>query len=321
MLSAALCALAYPRWVEIPHATAAFGVSASVSSRHSRVALAMAEGGPPKYDKRPASIVSNEKVGRASMLLTVKAEDGEPVDYQAGHVLALEIQDRDSEPGEEKWMAAPYTVTRSSAEARTFDVLYRVVGKKSEIYQASKPGDSLRFGGKYKVPILEGIEREGLERVMGISTGVGVGPLIGFAEEALADPSFPQIHLFLGFREAKDVCCVAALRYLAEAHPERFSWSVILSSIYGHVSAGPNLWMMSMKTADAKIGSTHYHMVGNGAMVNEWLEGLEKAGLPKERITHETYFNHKAEARQVEVEAIENVFKEEAEAEAEAETA
>ena len=75
--------------------------------------------------------------------------------------------------------------------------------------------------------------------------------------------------------------------------------------------------MMSMKTADAKIGSTHYHMVGNGAMVNEWLEGLEKAGLPKERITHETYFNHKAEARQVEVEAIENVFKEEAEAEAE----
>lgn len=266
-------------------------------------------GGAPKYDKRPALVVSNEVSGRATKIITLKADDGEPVDYRAGHVLALEIRDPDAE--EEKWLPAPYTVTRCSAEDGTFDVLYRVVGRKTALYEAAAPGDALRFGGRYKVPVLDGIDREGLGRVVGISTGVGVGPLVGFAEEALADdPTYPDVHLFVGFREAKDVCCVLALRALAAAHPDRFTWTVVLSDLNGHVSAGPNLLMMNGKTEGTAPGSTHYHLVGNGAMVNEWVQGLGEAGVPEGRVTHEIYFNHKAEPRAEVVEALANVFKE-----------
>ena len=41
--------------------------------------------------------------------------------------------------------------------------------------------------------------------------------------------------------------------------------------------------------------TTHFHLIGNGAMVNEWRAGLKGAGVPEDLVTTETYFNHKAE--------------------------
>ena len=51
----------------------------------------MAENGPPQYDCHPASNMSNVKVGNNAYLICVLFEDDEPMDYEPGHVLALEI--------------------------------------------------------------------------------------------------------------------------------------------------------------------------------------------------------------------------------------
>lgn len=262
----------------------------------------MAEGGAPQYNKRAASVVSNEEVGRSSFLIRVEAEDDEPVDYQPGNVLALEIQQPDGE-----WQRGPYTVSR--ADDGSFDVLYRVVGKKTELFSAAPVGSPLQFGGKFKVPIMEGIDREGLERVVGISTGVGIGPLIGYAERALSTKEDYKIDLYVAFREAQDICCSDTLDALVQAHPNRFSWTPILSSVDGHLSTPQNLKLVA-NGAPSSAGATHYHLVGNGSMVNEWTAGLAEAGVPEDRVTLEMYFNHKETPRAEAVAAIGEALKE-----------
>jgi len=268
------------------------------------VIIMMAEGGPPQYAKRSASVVSNVEVGKGSCMIRVKVDDDEPLDYQPGHVLALEIPDPENE-GE--WMKGPYTVSR--ADESSFDVLYRVVGKKTETFRSAKVDATLQFGGKFKVPILEGINQDGLERVVGISTGVGIGPLIGFAEEALSQQEFSRIDLYVAFKEREDICCVDVLDELTKVYPTRFSWTPIISSTHGHTSAPENLKLIAER-APTKAGTTHYHMIGNGSMVNEWKAGLANAGVAKERVTLEMYFNHKVAPRPEAVEDISEALKE-----------
>eukprot|EP00545_Synedropsis_sp_CCMP1620_P003142 CAMPEP_0119018244 /NCGR_PEP_ID=MMETSP1176-20130426/18898_1 /TAXON_ID=265551 /ORGANISM="Synedropsis recta cf, Strain CCMP1620" /LENGTH=274 /DNA_ID=CAMNT_0006972199 /DNA_START=92 /DNA_END=916 /DNA_ORIENTATION=- len=263
----------------------------------------MAEGKAPQYDKRPASVVSNVEVGESSYLIRVKADDDSPVDYRPGHVLALEVP----HPTEEgKWMPGPYTVAR--ADDACFEVLMKVVGDKSETFRKAEIGSPLKFGGKFKVPILEGINQDGLKRVVGISTGVGIGPFLGFAEEALSRTSIPQIDLYAGYRESEDICCAQALDDLAEKYPDRFSWTPVISTVNGHTSSAENLKLIASQIPSA--GETHYHMIGNGAMVNEWKDGLGEAGVADERVTLEMYFNHRETPRPEAVEAIGEALKE-----------
>ena len=289
----------------LPMAAVAFVVPSTLhmSRRNNRMVM-MAEGGPPQYTKRSASVVSNTEVGKGSFLISVETE--EPVDYEPGHVLALEIQDPSDK---EEWMKGPYTVTRSTE--KSFDVLYKVVGKKTETYSAAQIGDKLQFGGKFKVPILEGlVDTDNLDRVVGLSTGVGIGPLIGFAEQALLNTELSyRIDLYVAFRESEDVCCKDTLDALVTAYPDRFSWTPVISSIDGHFSTIDNLKVIRKQDAPA-AGATHYHMIGNGSMVNEWKAGLSEAGVPDTRVTLEMYFNHKEAPREDVVKQIAEVLKE-----------
>jgi NAD(P)H-flavin reductase len=264
----------------------------------------MAAGEAPQYTKRLASVVSNTEVGKAAYMIRVKAEDGGKIHYQPGHVLALEIPDSENVDGE--WMRGPYTVSR--VDETSFDVLYKVVGKKTETFRQAKVGETVKFGGKFKVPILEGINKDNLERVVGIATGTGIGPLIGFAEQALSQPDYPRIDLFVAFRELDDICCAGALDELVNIYNDRFTWTPVLSSVTGHISTPENLKLIT--NGATKAGTTHFHMIGNGAMVNEWTAGLAEAGVPKERVTLEMYFNHKATPRPEAIKAISEALKE-----------
>ena len=52
------------------------------------------------------------------------------------------------------------------------------------------------------------------------------------------------------------------------------------------------------RVAPPKIGATdatHFHLVGNGAMVKEVKQGLLDGGVAEEAVTTEVYFNGKAE--------------------------
>ena len=158
-------------------------------------------------------------------------------------------------------------------------------GNKSEVMAASPVGSRWRFGGKFHVPILEGIA-ERATRVVCLATGTGFGPVLGFAEEAMAHSDL-KLTVLAGFREAEDVCCKDAVQRLCVLHPERFECAYVISSTDGRISSDTAL----ASIADIADADTHFHLIGNGAMVNEWKEGLGKAGVPEEFVTTETYFN------------------------------
>lgn len=263
-----------------------------------RMAPLRAGGEAPQYEKIDG-ILEAEKVAEGSYMLHVQVKGEDKLDYQPGHVLALEMEDTSGDLNEDAkknggWMRGPYTVSRCNE--KSFDVLVRVVGKKSQAFSESKD-TPVRFGGKFKVPILEGINKEEAKKVVLVSTGVGSGPCVGAIELALQDESFPPIALFASYKESSDIVYKEHLDKLASENPTKFEWQSIITSESGRLSSSEeNLKMVSTATQGLGIADSHYHLIGNGQMVNEWKQGLEEAGVPEERVTVEQYFNHKSEA-------------------------
>jgi len=263
-----------------------------------------AESGPPKYDKIDGIVRSSEELAPGSVMLHIEAVDNEDksvsLDYKPGHVIALEIQDDNSDE-DDKWMIGPYTISRSTE--KNMDVLLRVVGKKSEAFANCDKDTPIRFGGKFKVPILEGISKETTKKITFISTGVGVGPMVGAIESAIADGTYPPIELFALYRTKADIVYKEHLDELSRSNPSLFKWNAIISSDdTGRLSSEKNIG----RVFDNSLGieDTHYHLIGNALMVKEWQAGLVKGNVPEEKVTIEQYFNHKAQADYEVVETI-----------------
>lgn len=303
--------------------TGAFVPFSSMDSAFGRQKIShlCAEGGAPQYDRRDAILRQAEVVGEGSVMLhiDIRGADGDdttaPLDYQPGHVLALEIEEDKTAMTNEKndedtknnggWMRGPYTVSRGSE--KSFDVLIKIVGDKSKRLASAEPGTTLKFGGKFKVPIYEGISK-GTKRVVLLSTGVGVGPCIGAIEQMLADEKFAaKIDLFASFRREPEVISADYLDSLAAKHSHKFQWKAVVTSEMGRVSQSEeNVRMITGDNVICSLQETHYHVIGNGQLVNEWKSGLVQAGVPEERVTVEAYFNHKAQSDD---KAIENIAK------------
>jgi hypothetical protein len=152
-----------------------------------RAAVRMAA---PQYTAQAAVVTASHPVSPngASWLLSLRGLESD-VAYQPGHVMAIEVSAGEGAP----MLKGPYTVTRS--DARTVDVIYRVIVdeptaagaaetgdhveagalRKTAAFKALKPGDEgVRFGGEFKVPILDGVS-DGAAHVVLISSGAGVG--------------------------------------------------------------------------------------------------------------------------------------------------
>ena len=263
--------------------------------------------GAPQYDKIDAILKEAEKVADGSYMLHVETTDDDmQLDYQPGHVLALEMEDTSGDLNDDAkknggWMRGPYTVSR--ATDKSLDVMVRVVGKKSKAFSEAAPGTPVRFGGKFKVPILEGVQKEEVQKVVLVSTGVGIGPCVGAIELAMKDESFPPIALVASFRESEDVAYRKHLDEIAKLNPTKFEWTPVVTSEAGRISKNKEtIAVVTMSILG--LSDTHFHLIGNGQMVNEWKEGLEKAGVPESRVTTESYFNHKAKSDQAAIETI-----------------
>lgn len=264
----------------------------------------------PSYEKIDATLTQAEPLADGSTMLHIRAS--RPVDYyQPGHVLALEIEDGspsvdadDDTVANDGWMRGPYTVSR--CRGCDVDVLIKTVGKKSKTMAAASPGTAFRVGGRFKVPILEGLaRREDLKRVVMIATGVGIGPCVGAIEKALEgdeDVDYPPVELIASFREDDEVIYRDHLRALVEKYGEnRLRFRYVVTSRDGRLSCSDDMLeslLFSDETNESNewtVDDTHYHLIGNGQMVNEFKAGLSKALVPEDRVTIEQYFNHKAD--------------------------
>jgi ferredoxin-NADP reductase len=272
-----------------------------------------AEGGAPQYDKIEAVLKQAEVLSKGSVMLHIDTDTA--IDYQPGNVLALEIEGNlnlsELEENEDAktnggFLRGPYTVSR--ATEKSLDILIKVVGDKSKMFANAEAGTPVKFGGKFKVPIVEGIQKEETKRVVLISTGVGVGPCVGAVEEALKDDSFPPVELCASYRNADEIVYGTYLDELQAENPGRFSWKAVVSSESGRLSANEKNLQAIVSPEELGLNDTHYHLIGNGQMVSEFKAGLDKAGIPEDKVTVEMYFNHKAAADDDVIDRIANVI-------------
>ena len=254
----------------------------------------------PEIEWQDGVVVSNDAVADSQATRQLRVEAAAQLDYKPGHILGFGF-DHDGE-----FKKGPYTVTR--AQGKTLDIVYRVIptGRKTPAMDAMEPGAPVRFGGRFGTPIEEGVD-PAVERVVGIATGAGLAPLVGYAERALQDGSCPRIELYGGFRSLADVCCSKELDALAAAHPTKFSWTACISKPMACTAvslAGPSVGgarasgrvTRSVPPLLETTQGTHFHLIGNGEMVKEFKAGCLEAGVAEERVTTEIYFNGKAEA-------------------------
>ena len=255
--------------------------------------------------------MSNQNVADTygSKLLRIKAADKSRAEYRPGHVLALRIPNVEEEhtPGKHgDGRTGPYTIMSCDTKRGIFSILYRVVedGRMSQRLDKAARNSPILFGGKFKVPIGDGIA-PGAEHVIGISTGVGLGPLVGFAEEELAGTD-RRVTLFGGFRDVSDIVLQDELDELAREYPDRFVFMPCISSLRDERYPLPagleglrgRVTEAAPRVMDANAivsGRVHVHLIGNGAMVNLMRKALQQMGMPRENITDEIYFNHKEE--------------------------
>lgn len=247
---------------------------------------------------RPATFHDRRAIGRGTYLITFHADDDEDLDYQPGHVFAFDCDD-----GNGKTLHHPYTIVTCDPEQRLFGFVFRHIpdGAMTEHLVQMQTGDQATFSGKYHEAIIDEIA-DGVSGFVGIATGSGIGPLYGFIKEHIDSFNKP-IELYVGYRKDADVCLQEDLNELA-AEYDHFSWQLSLSEppsdwqgLRGHITT-------AVAGRLENINDKHFHLVGNGAMINEMRQALSDAGIAKEQVSTESFFNHRAEADKEKITAI-----------------
>lgn len=256
-----------------------------------------------------AEVVSNTNVADlpGSRLLRIKPADKSIAQYSPGHVLALRIPNVTPQILEGKHgdgTTAPYTITSCNQATGVFDILYRVIegGRVTSHLNKLKRSSPILFGGKFKVPVAEGIA-PAAEHVLCLSTGVGIGPIYGFAKQELASTE-RSVSIYGGFRDVRDIALQEELQDLVQHYPQRLEFVPCISSLRDERYPAPmgfeglrgrvtDVVPMLLDAHELASGRVHVHLIGNGGMVNQMKAALLQVGLPPEALTQEIYFNHK----------------------------
>ena len=124
--------------------------------------------------------------------------------------------------------------------------------------------------------------------------------MLGYAEAALAEAAGRNSSC----TPASATAPTCAARELDALLGPRFAWTPCIvmpwactAAMLAPLAAEPEQGRVS-RVAPPKIGATdatHFHLVGNGAMVKEVKQGLLDGGVAEEAVTTEVYFNGKAE--------------------------
>lgn len=232
-----------------------------------------------------ARIVEHREVARATQWLVLEPEEPLAELHAPGDVVAVYVPAVGG-----RWVRHPYTA--SSAEDGRLGILYRVIrgGRTTPTMAVMTPGETLRLGGRFGASIGRLVGEA--PALVGLSTGTGVGPLLGWARAADR-----HAVLLTGFREPADIPFADALAALPHT-----TWLPTLSApdpgwtgLVGHVTAHLSAAAAALRQAGVDPRAAHWHLVGNGAMVVDARAGLVAAGIAHDRVTMETYHNRGTE--------------------------
>lgn len=239
-------------------------------------------------DWREAIVCENLQISRGSFWLKLQSTDNEEIVYQPGNVLSLSITDSYGYLHRKS-----YTISKSNIEDKTFEHLYKLIplGNFSNKLSRLRKGDKINFRGVFHKPIHEEISNDVKEIVL-ISTGSGIGPIYGFAEKALRENLFSiPITIYAGFREFYDISLRNELDILDKNY-ENFKWFATLTQPLKNWEGLRGRVTESVPPLIKDLNNTHFHLIGNGRMVFDFMEVFKSLGVPEKNISKETFFHH-----------------------------
>ncbi len=273
------------------------------------------------YSRRARVTAYEALTSTGTVSLTFQVVDDKPFAFDPGYFVGIHA-DLDGVGSRQ----SPYCLSSAPNDDGTFRLIVRLVpeGPVSVFLCGLEVGDVIEFRGPSGRSMTrkeaasepetddEGEARPGTraetetETVL-IATGVGIGPLLSFAEHVLPQGFERPIRLYWGLRQVEDICLVDELDELARRYPN-FSYDISLSQ---PDEAWEGLRGRVTETVPQRLptlADKHFFLVGNGAMIDELSTAISDLGVAKQFVYEEAYFNVKYRADEQTVAAIRERF-------------
>ena len=201
---------------------------------------------------------------------------------------------------------SPYCILSPPNDEKTFELLVRIVpeGPLSRYLASLTAGDVINFRGPTGRSMLP--KEDDTELVL-LATGVGISPFVSLVSYLAEQGSERPIRLYWGLRLQEDICLVDELDNLVR-RAASFSYQISLSRPPAGWTGLRGRLTESVPPLLETLGDKHFYLVGNGAMNKEMFAALSDAGVPKQLVYQEDYFNGKYVPDRATVDAIRRRF-------------
>lgn len=252
-----------------------------------------------KYPRRAEVSEVTHLTDTGTIAVTLRDLGDNALDFEPGQFIGFAVEVGD------KLHTRPYCLASTAADWPLLRLVVRLIpeGSFSQSLKALSPGDVLPFRG----PLGRSMLPEGPGSLVLIATGVGVGPYLGLVRHLAQQGEDRPVRLYWGLRLASDICLTDELDALAREHPD-FAYRISLSQpppgwqgLTGRVTE-------SVPPLLNSLADSHFVLCGNGAMIAELHGALYEAGVPRQQLHREFYFNTRYRPDEATVAAIRERF-------------
>lgn len=227
-----------------------------------------------------ARVVKHEPLTSKFHWVELLLEQPTKIDFRAGQYLSLKVA-----PDKHNNYSITTPPRISDRVAIVVDV--SPAGKGTDYVFKLKVGDRAEFVaplGKFT------FRDDGSEKLLFVATGSGISPLRSIILDRLEKGESRPIELYFGLRYEEDIFFFDFFKKLSQNHPN-FSLHLCISQpgdawvgrrgrVTEHIEKEINDWPVLSA-----------YLCGNGAMIADASQLLEKKGMPKERIYTEKFFD------------------------------
>ncbi|MDP8254282.1 MAG: dihydroorotate dehydrogenase electron transfer subunit [Candidatus Alcyoniella australis] len=147
----------------------------------------------------PLMVLSNERLAQDLCRMTLEAPQL-AAQARPGQFVTVRVSD-----SYDPLLRRPLGIHRVLESGGSVQLLYKVVGRGTELLAALIPGQRLHLlgplGNGFSLPVE-------LDSALLVAGGIGVAPLLFLAQRILARPQPPQVELFFGGRSAQDLAAL-----------------------------------------------------------------------------------------------------------------
>jgi CDP-4-dehydro-6-deoxyglucose reductase len=246
---------------------------------------------PLKPKETPARVVRTEWLTPDTLLLAFEVDGGPMFAFHPGQYVSL-VLEADPDKGLKRELR-PYSLWGHPDEFEYGVTIAKMVdgGRCTSWLRTLKPGDPLRF----VAPLGAFWLRRPLHRnLYFVATGTGVVPLRSMLKDMVATGELRHhdATLLFGLRAERDLFAVDDFEKLAAEFP-RFRFIPTLSRPSAAWTGARGRVTAHLEAADLPVDDMQVYLCGNGAMIEDALNLLDRRGLDRRtrRVVFEKYFD------------------------------